>query len=197
LIIIYSNIKEGNNLKNSSSLIFGILGILVLVVFASGCTSNSMDLSQTFSNGGISFNYPSDMNHTNSSSVVSSGSSVADLGTLASSNGLTIAVSKADLSSSPGVTILQLKDLTKENIKNGSSSAQVLSDNITTVNGVKVYELLMTLKDPSSNSDMKYLTAITGKEGQAVYYVQFIADPSTFDSNKELINNIINTIRIQ
>jgi len=182
-------------MKNSSSLIFGILGILVLVVFASGCTSNSMDLSQTFSNGGISFNYPSDMNNTNSSTVVSGGSSLVDLGTLAASNGYTIAVSKADITGS-GATIEQMKEATNANIKKGSSTAQVLSDNTTTVNGVKVYETLMTMKDPSSN-DVKSLFVTTGKDGQTVYYLQFIADPSTYDSNAQLTNNIINTIKIQ
>jgi hypothetical protein len=41
------------------------------------------------------------------------------------------------------------------------------------------------------------MQVITGKDGQTAYYMQFSADPETFDQNLELINKIISTIKIQ
>jgi hypothetical protein len=93
------------------------------------------------------------------------------------------------------ITIADLKTLTKNNILNGSS-AQLLSDNRTTVRGLNVYELTFNIKDPNTNQDQKSLQVITGKDGKAVYYLQFIADNKTFDDNKDLINQIIGTIKI-
>jgi hypothetical protein len=177
--------------------ILGIIGILVLVVFVSGCTtSTSEDLSQTFSNGGITFKYPSSISPTNETTgtVVSGGSGISQLGTLAG-NGLTIHVSKADLNGT-GLSVQNLKDATKENIRNGTSIT-MLADNSTTANGLTIYEFTFTMKNPTSNTDSKSLYAITGKDGQIVYYLQFVADPNTLDSNMQLINKIINTIQVQ
>ena len=87
----------------------------------------------------------------------------------------------ADLSSlGDNITIEDMKTVTKNNFINGSS-AQIISDNRTTVRGLNVYELVFTIKDPNTNQDQKSLQVITGKDGKTVYYMQFIADNKTFD----------------
>ncbi len=93
------------------------------------------------------------------------------------------------------ITIEEMKTVTKNNFMNGSS-AQILSDNRTTVRGLNVYELIFTIKDPNTNQDQKSLQVITGKDGKTVYYLQFIADNKTFEDNIDLINQIIGTIKI-
>lgn len=176
-----------------------IMGILVLFMFLSGCTTTtSQDLNKTFSQGGITFNYPKDWQIESRSSagdIVGSGRDVQDLVTLVSPNGIILHVSKANLSSS-NLTIDVLKEATIENIKN-SAQGQVLNETNTTVGGLIVYEVLMNVKDPKTITDQKILSVITGKDGQSAYYIQFIAENSTFDSNRDLINKILNTRRIE
>lgn len=205
---IKSDIKSGGESKGWWSkqstgikAVIGIVGVcflgLIIFIAIGGILSPDQNLNSNFSNGGITFNYPNDWNNaTSSGSIVSGGSSLVDLGTLANSNGLTLHISKADISSAGGITIAVMKDVSKKNLLNGSS-AQLLSDNKTSVNGLTVYETSFTLKDPKSNQDQKSLFVITGKDKQTVYYMQFIADTSTFDQNQNLINRIIGTIKIQ
>lgn len=207
--IIKSDIKSGGESKGWWSkqstgikAVIGIVGVcllgLIIVIAIVGIFSPDQNLNSNFSNGGITFNYPNDWkNATSSETIVSGGSSLVDLGTLANSNGLTLHISNGNLSSyGTTATIAKMKDITKQGIVNGTS-AQVLSDNMTSINGVNVYEISFTLKDPKSNQDQKSLYVVTGKDRQTVYYMQFIADTSTFDQNQDLINRIIGTIKIQ
>ena len=48
------------NLKKSNILKIGITGVLVSIIFTSGCTSSSTNETKTFSDGVMSFNYPAD-----------------------------------------------------------------------------------------------------------------------------------------
>jgi hypothetical protein len=184
----------------------GIAGVccigLILLVALGGFlspdkTNNTANLSGNFTGGNLTFNYPAGW--TNSSTggeIVSGGSSLVKLGTLVSADGLTLHVSTADLSSlGDNITIEEMKTVTKKNFLNGSS-AQIISDNRTTVRGLNVYELVFTVKDPNTNQDQKTLQVITGKDGKTVYYMQFIADNKTFEDNIDLINQIIGTIKI-
>ena len=45
-------------MKNNNVINLGIIGILLLIVFASGCISSSTNETKTFSDGVMSFNYP-------------------------------------------------------------------------------------------------------------------------------------------
>jgi hypothetical protein len=174
------------------------IGLILLIVIVGLATPDKNQLNSKFSSAGLTFNYPSDWSNTSETGdLVSGGTSLVKMGTYVSSNGLTLHVSRADLSTADyNLTVLQAKELTKNSIVNGST-AQILSDNRTSVNGTTVYEFLYTIKDPNTNQDQKSLTVVTGKNGQTVYYLQFIADTSTFDNNKELINNVINTIKLK
>jgi hypothetical protein len=59
-----------------------------------------------------------------------------------------------------------------------------------------MYKIIFTLTDPTSNQENKVLTAITGREGQKVYYLQFIAETSVFDNNQKLMDNILNSVKV-
>jgi hypothetical protein len=174
------------------------IGLILLIVIVGVFSPDKNQLNSKFSSAGLTFNYPSDWsNASETGDLVSGGTSLVKMGTYVSSSGLTLHVSRADLSTADyNLTVLQAKDFTKQSIVNGSS-AQILSDNRTSVNGTTVYEVLYTIKDPNTNQDQKSISVVTGKNGQTVYYLQFIADTATFDDNKELINNVINTIKLK
>ncbi len=197
-----SDKKSGRN--KTPIAIAAVVGVccigLILIVVMGGFLSpnkNQTTLSNNFSSDGLTFSYPRDWtNGTPTTTIVSSGSGVSQLGTLDSTDGITLSISKADLTSmGAGATISTMKELTKQNLVNGSS-IQVLSDNQTTVNGVNVYEFTYNFKDPS-NQDGKSIYVVTGKDSQTVYYLQFIGEPTTIDQNKDLISQIIGTIKIQ
>ena len=176
-----------------------IIGLLA-VLFPDATTFNyyvgdTTALTKTFSQNGLTFNYPDDwQTATSQGDIVSSGSSVQYLTSLYGSDGLTLHVSMGDLAA-VGATMAQAKEATKTNIQ-GGSSAKLLSDTQTTVNGLTMYKMVFTLTDPTYNQENKVLTAITGKEGQKVYYMQFIAETSVFDNNQKLMDNILNSVKV-
>jgi hypothetical protein len=203
--------KDGNWWSKQTSLvkILSVVGVccvgliviigLIAILFPDATTFNLdtgsvSDLKNTFSQDGLTFKYPDWQTTSSQSDIVSSGSNVNYLTTLYSSDGLTLHVSDVD-TSGYGYNVEQVKDITKTNIQ-ASSSAKLLSDTKTTVNGLNVYELIFTITDPNTNKENKLLYAVTGKEGAKVYYLQFIGETSVFDSNKKVIDNIISTIQV-
>lgn len=155
-------------------------------------TGNTPALTQTFSESGLTFNYPSDWENSSVKYIDSSTSIVQSLGTLKSPDGLLLDVSKQDMTE----TVEAAKEGTKANIKT-IPSAQITSETTKTVNGLKIYEMIVTYTDTSTNQEAKSLYVITGKDGQVAYYLQFIDDPSNFSSDQALMNSIVNTIKIQ
>ena len=185
-------------MKKNSLGIFTILGMLLMVVFVSGCTSTSQNLNQTFSSQGISFNYPSDWTTGNFSAedLPNNVTGLVRLGLLQSPDGMGMGISKVNLTAFSGnTTVAALKDLSKSSIIN--ESAQVLSDNQTNINGVNVYAIVYTKNNTSTNKSEKTMQVVTGVDGQTAYLMQFTADPQTFDQDLQLINQIIATVKIQ
>jgi len=155
-------------------------------------TGDTPALTQTFSEAGLTFNYPSDWSTSSVKYIDSSTSNVQSLGTFSSVDGLILDVSKQDMT----VTVESAKEGTKANLKT-IPSAQILSETTKTVNGLTIYEMIVTYTDTSSNREAKSLYVITGKDGQVAYYLQFIDDPGDFNSDQALMNSIVNTIKIQ
>lgn len=190
--------EVGTGKRMISRVVIAFLVIIVMgltpFLFGTLGMFDETTLSETFSAGGLTFNYPSDWEIVESpGDIVSGGSGLYDLGTLAGSEiGLTI--SAADLSE--GWMVEEAKNVTKKSIQN-VSAVQILSDTSRTVNGVTVYEMIGTVKNTTTKQESKFLYVVTGKDRQVVYYMQFIGDVSAFDSNKAAIDDIINTIEIE
>jgi hypothetical protein len=171
--------------------ILGVLGFIFLGAFDFEETTS---LTESFSSDGLTFNYPSDWDIVKSSGEIdNSGTLVQDLGILTSDD-ITLTVSGADLSE--GWSVAEAKESTKNNIKN-VTSAQILSDTQRTVNGVTVYEMIGLVEDQNSKQKNKFLYVVTGEDKKVVYYMQFIAEASAFDNNQELMEEIVNTIKIE
>jgi hypothetical protein len=199
------------DVENSDFWQIGLLGIVICVVFLSGCITsqdvnqNSQVLDQIFSHNGLTFNYPNDwFDVTNDSNEVN-GYSPYVIGVFNSPNNVNLQVSQYNLSSSANITIEGLKDSTLEGIKNNINynSAKFISDSKTTINGNVIYEITYTEKNPGVFlfifpvvDEYKSLLVITGKD-KRVYTMHFHAQTSTFDKNREIIDKIIGTVKIQ
>ena len=181
-------------MEKYTSWIFAILGMLILVVFVSGCTSSSQNLNKTFSSQGLTFNYPSDWttgNFTGEQAV--NLTNLTSLGVLVSHTGLGLEVSKVNLSSiSNKISVESFKNSSKASLIN--ESAQILSDNQTNVNGAIIYAVVYTKNNTSTNKSEKTIIVITGNM-QNAYVMQFTGDPQTVDQNLQIIKNIIATIK--
>lgn len=186
----------------------GLLGIVICVVFLSGCIISpdvNQDLDQIFSQNGLTFNYPNDWFNVTNDSVKANGYSPNVMGVFNSPNNVNLQVSQYNLSSSVNITIEGLKDSTLEGIKNNTNnnSAKLISDSKTTINGNVIYEITYTEKNLGFFlfiipfvDEYKSLLVISGKDRQ-VYVMHFHAQTSTFDKNREIIDKIVGTIKIQ
>jgi amino acid transporter len=173
-----------------------VLILLVGLIFPDATTfnldtGNTPALTQTFSQAGLSFNYPGDWTPTTVQYIDSSSSIVQSLGAFSSTDDLALDVNKQSMTE----TVASAKEATKTNLKTIPSS-QILSETTRTVNGLTVYEMVVTYTD-SNNNQVKSLYVVTGKDGQVAYYLQFIDTPSSFDSDLSLMNSIVNTIKVQ
>lgn len=172
------------------------LMILVLVIFISGCTSTP-SLNQTFNSSGISFNFPSNWDKKDSGNgTLLNGVKFQDLGSILSNDKkITVVVGKENLSDTPNITLVNVKDIIKQNIQN-NHNITYLSENNSTVNNNQVYELVASAKNNKTGSVSKNLLVITGKQQQSAYFVEFSTDPETFDKNIKLFNEMVSTIQI-
>lgn len=148
-------------------------------------------LTQTFSKSGITFNYPSDWESTDAKYATSGDSQ--ELGALRGSSDFGVIVNKQDMTA----TVKEAYENTKNSLKTATEiSPQLLSESQITVNGITAYEMIYTYKGDNSK-EFKSMYVIIGKDGQVVYYLQFIDSLSSFDSNKKVMDDIVNTIKIQ
>lgn len=173
------------------------LTILVFVIFISGCTSTP-SLNQTFNGAGISFNFPSNWEKTQESGngTILDGVQFQNLGTILSNDKkITVVVGKETLSDTPTITLLNVKNIVKQDVKNNHNITYV-SENNSTVNNNLVYEVVAIAKDNQTGYVSKNLLVITGKQQQTAYFIVFTTDPETFDKNVNLFNEMVSTIKI-
>lgn len=111
-------------LKNNNVINLGIIGILLLIVFASGCISSSTNETKTFSDGVMSFNYPGYFNSTETAETNSSSFQI--IASLESRNMLNIQFIDV-IKNKTDVTVTEARDKSISKVKNDSSSIEILS----------------------------------------------------------------------
>lgn len=179
-------------IKYNKGILFGIISILLAVVFISGCTDSAgTELTKTFSKGGISFNYPSDwfeMPYTDDS-IKSDAQIIGLVGP--SDTDFDLTVQKV-----PSSTIKQVKNQTIQ-FNKLNYNATVLNETATMVNGLSAYQVVYTDKDPdASDKEMKESLYFIQK-GSTVYVLEFRAySIDDFDKYVETSNKIISTVKI-
>lgn len=102
----------------------GFLGIIILVVFASGCIGSSTNETKTFSNGVMSFNYPSYLNNTQPHDTNSSSFQI--IASFESRNILNLQFVHV-IKNKTEVTATKARDNSISKVKNDSSSNEILS----------------------------------------------------------------------
>lgn len=159
-----------------------IIGLILVVVFASGCTAQSS--AKTYNGNNISFQYPENWNTDyNSSSIQNLGNEGDVIVTLGKDNS-GMAVAKADIVSS-NISASTLATEFKTIIQ---SKYQYISNKTVTVDGINATQLV--IKD-SSNGDYGSLTFL--KKNNSFYIIMI----STPDNNQQTINMIINSFKLQ
>ena len=179
-------------MKSSSSLIFGFLGILILVVFASGCTSSS----NTYNANGISFNYPSNWTELSPDKVTfaSGGNStviaaVADPNTIQNKNYQTLVlVQSINSTVSLSDAVTAFKNLIQ------SSGGQIVSEKSITVDGISSTELVYTI---SVTGVAKKERLVIVPKNNKIYTITGSATSTDFNGQQSNFDLIINSFKIQ
>lgn len=154
-------------------------------------TANTISLSKTFSKSGITFNYPSDWE---TKKTKSSTDNTQNIGVLVSPSDFGVFVDKEDIPA--GVTVKEAYENTKKNFKKDPSTLEFIGESQKTINGIKAYEMIFTL-DAGEDKINKCRYLVMGKNDDVVYYLQFMCPESSYNSNEDVMDDIINTIKIE
>lgn len=170
--------------------ILGILGVLVLVVAFSGCTSTPTNV--TFTDGKMSFNYPSDFKNSTSPGVLVAGhSSWQNVTYMANGEGISIKVQKNNVA---GFTPGQASNATETSVKE-SNGTIVSTSTETNPNGVEIVQNVFTLADPSANSTVRFYDMNFLVNGE-VYGITVSGNDTDNGKILEVKNTVFNTIKI-
>ena len=160
-------------------------------------TTTSYNLNNTFSKGGLTFNYPDNFKEINSSKVVSGDKTNIDLITLASPDNKTKITATTMSLASYHETIEEFKDITVTNVGK-SSDFQVLGDTTLNLTDIpEAYEVVYTLTNPKTSQFNKGFYLFIGNNNQVVYGIQVFGPNDTFNNTKSLYDKLIPTIKIE
>ena len=198
-----------------------IISMITIAVFSSGCTvpiSKNMDLmvaehgiyfntnsdspvntsetlNKTFSREGITFNYPNNWFEYPAWIDQNLGRDSHGIGLLAPpvEDGAVV-IETYNLSRSGANSIHELINQCIKSMKRDNFTVDKV--NITTVNGLTIYEISNHKYESDFNSTQKMLYIGTVK-GQYIYAVQFYAKSDSFDRYLPVFNKVVSTIKIQ
>jgi hypothetical protein len=168
-------------LSDNSSLIISKEGIFIETPDNSSSLINS---NKTFSKGGISFVYPGNFYEGQIVSNEGSGASIENLAMLNSPDGDNIFVTKSAVLYS-GEDLIEIFKKSLE-----ESGAKILKEDVKTINGLTIYEILLT--NPENGETLYIVT----KKDHIQYEIQLNGD-KLFDKYSSGINQIESTIKIE
>lgn len=173
--------------------LFYIISILLFVVFISGCTSLE---DKTYSNNGLNFTYPGDMQENATFVFVQTPTADAEYETIGNDK-LKIAVVYTRIESDIQGTFSF--DQFKQLVWNELSSNQ--DDKVTqlyagdkSTNGTTIYEEIYTSKDPVSDEILKNKRVVFINNYNSMHQIIFQALETDFESLQETITKIQNSV---
>ena len=158
-----------------------IIGVILVVVFVSGCTAQSS--AKTYSGNNISFQYPGNWSTDYNSSLQNFGSE-GDVLVKLGKNDSGMGVAKANIGSSN----LSAATMASEFETLIQSKYQIISNKTVIVDGINATQIVM--KD-NSNGDYGSLTFLN--KNNSIYIIMI----STPDNNQQTINMILNSFKFQ
>ncbi|HML04132.1 MAG TPA: hypothetical protein VK426_00015 [Methanobacterium sp.] len=158
-------------------------------------SSASQDISKTFYNEGISFNYPTDWVQipTWLDKILSNDDYEIGFFIPPIKNG-GVVIDHYYLSDFGSSSIEEDFKSTVEDMKN--QNATIIKENKTIINNLTVYEVINTNYDTYYDDNEKILYVETGKN-QNAYIIQFYGEPNDFDEYLPLFEQVVSTIKIK
>ena len=172
----------------------GLIGLFVLIIAASGCTSFNQVQNKTFSNGGITFQYPgtwADNITFNYANAPTSNHTV--IGTMGD-NTTKLSVYYLDLKEPifSGFTIESLIQLAHSQETGGTER---LTTNTSTSNNITFYEEIYTSKDGVSGEIYKNYRVLFGKNGDKLYFMLFKTKEADFQKSYQQMKEIQSSVK--
>ena len=171
----------------------GLISVLVLIIAVSGCTSFNQVQNKTFSNGGITFQYPgtwADNISFSYSSPPSSNETI--LGTMGD-NTTSVAVISLNLTD-PIFSAFTIENFA--NIQKSSFNAgEILSSNVSTSNNITFYETIYTSKDGVTGESFKGYKLLFGKQGDKLYTILFKTKEADFQKSYPQMKDIQSSVK--
>jgi hypothetical protein len=156
-----------------------IIVILLIVAFASGCTTQP----QTYSGNGVTFQYPGDWSKDYKNDIQQSfGNSATVLVSLGKDNA-GVVVAKMNIT---GVSINSLSSAFKSSMQ--SSGYQTVSEKTKTVDGVTAQELV--IKDTSSGL---YGSCVFLEKNGVIYFIMV----GTQNNDQATVDMVLNSFKVQ
>jgi hypothetical protein len=168
---------------NNKIALIGIIGILVLVVAVSGCTSTNTSSNKTYSANGVTFIYPGNWTEQNLTSLQTTiGSTGTALAVVGDGSGNKFGVAKRNIGSNERVSSLS-EWASGYNSSMQSQGSTYVSEKSLTVNGVDAYQ--MTFQDSGS-----YITDIFFVKNGTGYLVVHQSPNNDQQTLEQLLKNL-------
>ena len=149
--------------------------------------------NNTFSNSGLSFQYPGNWSNNVSITWISDNDLQNEtIGTLGNGN-VTLGVLYEPASSDD---IQSLGDITVDSWKGNGASGELLSNTLGQVGANSVYEIIYTEKDPATNVMYENYYVMLGGSGNHVYAMRFRAPQADFANYYPQFQSIVSSVII-
>lgn len=185
--------------KNMIILIIVIVLVIVAAAFVlpnyssnSNSTTNEVIKNVTFNNSGISLQYPESYKETETSEDIISGSSSWSeiFNVYDNSTKVTIHIQKNEEGPSPSL----VKSADINSIK--STSGEILSNTQDTISGIKMEKMILKLKDPNTEAEIKYIRYYLKSNG-TTFIISFIGSPDNFGNTTKIANDVMNSVQVK
>ena len=171
-----------------------VLGLILGIIGISGCISSGSSTNSTFSDGSISFDYPSDFTNATPGSLISGDKSWVDVKYLANSDGTAIYVQKNLKINDPS----NARQITDSKNKGDVSTGEILSHTTdTNPNGITVYKSINTLKNPDDGEVLKYIDLYFKDNKGVVYAISIYDTESNYQTVSDTADVIFNSLSLK
>lgn len=184
----------GNDLLKSKDVkLVGLITVFVLIIAVSGCTSTSNVKNQTFSKGGITFQYPETWsNNVTFSYTTPPNSNETVLGNIGDDT-ISVSVIVANLTNSgnSSYSIETIADIQRASFNAG----EILSSNVSTYNNITFYEMIYTSEDGVTGETYKGYKLLFGEQGDKLYTILFKTKEDDFQNSYQQMKEIQSSIK--